>query len=123
MIILDTCFFEAPTPNVSIFDSFSQQTTFQQIQSFQSLYQSATPSPTFFSVSSTINSQLLNYIANPNNVTLAGATAAQNPQAALDAANAYASNGGSNSCNAVNDTFVYNPNYCYPLTLNQVYLH
>ena len=55
-------------------------------------------------------------------VELDGATTDQNPQAAVDAANVYAANGGSSTCNAVNDFFTYNPINCYPRLVNQVIL-
>ncbi len=77
------------------------------------------PASTFSSVSQSIFNKLVTYGANSNTVNLVNATAAQNPQAALDSANVYASNGGSASCGAVKDTFQYNPDNCYPLLLNQ----
>lgn len=80
------------------------------------------PATTFTSVSTVITNKLIDYAANPNQVTLLGATAAQNPQQALTDANNYASNGGSATCNAVHDIFVYNPNTCYPSSINQVLL-
>jgi hypothetical protein len=119
MQVLGTCYYPPPNSTDTIFDSFNQLTNFIEMQQIQTQYNTALPGGQFFSVSKNIANQLINYAANPNDVNLVGANAAQNPQAALNSANQYASNGGSLSCSAVNDTFAYNPTDCYPLLLNQ----
>jgi len=58
-------------------------------------------------------------MVNPNEITFVGANVNQNPQTALNAANAFAANGGA-SCNKINDTLEFNPTDCYPLLINQV---
>ena len=82
-------------------------------------YNNSLPASSFTTVASQIKAALSGYTINPNQVTLAGANVAENPQAALDTANSFAANGGT-SCNQVNDTLEYNPTSCYPLLLNQV---
>ena len=117
---VETCFFPLVGSDDTIFGDFSTQTTYDQLNNIDSLYSSSVPSSSFYSVSDSITQQLNEYAVNPNTVTLVGATNTQNPQAALDSANAFASNGGSSTCNAVNDKLVYNPINCYPRKLNQV---
>lgn len=117
--VLFTCFFPPDNSTDTIFNSVSQQTNFQQLNELQALYNAAIPSAVFGTVVSDIRDLLNYYSNNQNQVTLLGASASQNPQAALDQANVFASTGGSN-CNAVNDTFVFNPINCFPRLLNQV---
>ncbi len=118
--VLFTCFFPPNNSTDTIFNSASQQTNFQQLNQLQNQYYSVVPSSLFSTVATKIKYNLNFYSTNQNDVTFVGASASQNPQAALDQANVFASNGGSSACNAVDDTFVFNPSACYPLLLNQV---
>ena len=77
------------------------------------------PASAFNTVENSIEESLIAYRINPNWVTFVGADGGQNAQAALDAANVFAANGGS-ACMKINDTLEYNPADCYPLLLNQV---
>jgi hypothetical protein len=117
---LDSCFFPIVGSTDSVFQDFTQQTTFTRLKNLQTLYGEAVPSSSFSTVADSIQEALNNFAINPNTVLLANATTSQNPQAALTAANNYAANGGGQTCNAVNDLFVYNPVNCYPRTLDQV---
>ena len=120
---LETCFFEASlSTSDTIFQNFSQQETFTRLKSIQTQYNNSLPSSTFYSVSDSILTQLNEYAANPNTVELVNATTDQNPQAALDAANLYAANGGSTTCNATDDLLAYDPVNCYPRLLDQVHI-
>jgi len=101
--ILNTCYFTSPTGN--IFDTFNQSTNIPVLQQISSSYNNALPAPAFTSVVINIENQLKSYYMNPNNVNLVGSNSSSTPQAALNRANFYASNGGSASCSAVNDTF------------------
>lgn len=117
---IDNCFFPLVGSDDTVFGNFSTQTTFDKLTSLETLYSASLPSSAFFTVSDEIKQQLNEYAVNPNTVTLVGATTTQNPQAALDSANTFAANGGSSTCKAVNDKFVYNPINCYPRKMNQV---
>jgi hypothetical protein len=116
--MINTCYFLNTTGTV--FNAFNTTNNLIPIQTLQTTYAAATPNPTFFSVVSNIQNTLVNFMANPNQANLVNATTAQNPITALNQANLYASNGGGQTCSAVNDTFVYNSVNCYPLQINQV---
>lgn len=112
--ILNTCFIQSPSGN--IFDTFTN-TNINTVTDIQAKYLASLPASTFSSVATSIENQLNNYSNNPNIVRLVGDSATTSPQAALDQANVYASNGGSASCNAVNDSLQYNPANCYPYSI------
>lgn len=66
-------------------------------------YNNSLPASSFTTVASQIKATLSGYTINPNQITLASASTAENPQAALDTANSFAANGGT-SCNKIKDT-------------------
>ena len=121
---METCYFPiiGSTAPDTVFATFSQQSTYDTLTNINTQYLASLPNSTFFTVTDGIFESLNEYSVNPNTVELDGATTDQNPQAALDAANVYAANGGSSTCNAVDDFFVYNPINCYPRALDQVTL-
>lgn len=69
--ILNTCFITSPNGN--IFNTFNQ-TNLPTVEAIKTSYYSSLPSTTFTTVANNITNTLGTYAANPNTVTLVGAT-------------------------------------------------
>lgn len=82
-------------------------------------YYSSLPPSNFTTVVNNITNTLSGYVLNPNTVQLVGASSSQNPQAALDTLNSFAST--SLYCGTIGSKYEYNPLNCYPLLINQVF--
>jgi hypothetical protein len=111
--VLNTCF--STNPNGSIFDTFNN-TSLPTVEQIKNNYYSSLPSSSFTTVANSIINTLTGYYANPNTVSLQGATTSQQPQAALNVLNQNAN--ASNFCGPSGSTFQYNPTQCNPNTIN-----
>jgi hypothetical protein len=105
---LHTCFITNPTG--SIFNNIPA------VDQIQNNYNYALPSTTFTTVANNITNNLAGYSINPNTASLVGATASQQPQAALDSLNQNAK--ASSFCGVAGSTFQYNPTKCNPNLIN-----
>ena len=111
--VLNTCFITNPAG--SVFDAFNN-TSLPTVEQIKSNYYSSVPSSAFTTVANSIINTLSAYNANPNTVSLLGATTSQQPQAALDVLNQDAM--ASTFCGPAGSTFQYNPTQCNPNTIN-----
>ena len=118
MQVINTCFSATSNSTESIFTTFSQS-NMTVVEDIKNSYNNVIPS-TFTTVTNNIVNNLAGYALNPNTANLAGASTAQNPQAAQDSINADASTAG--FCGVQNSVFQYNPTKCSPLLINQVHL-